>query len=101
MTVENLPVRMGLDAELKARRHYRLRLCLKCLWGWKRVAHHAHLAEVRWVTRDGRRVALRKEVAERMESHLLAWRRWTHVSREAARRYGAPLPGGEISTSTA
>ena len=75
MTVENLPVRMGLDAELKARRHYRLRLCLKCLWGWKRVAHHAHLAEVRWVTRDGRRVALRKEVARRLPVPVGAARR--------------------------
>ena len=50
---------------------------------------HAHLAEVRWVNRGGRRVALRKEVAKAMEDHLLAWRRWTHVSREAKKRYGA------------
>ena len=58
VTSEGLPVRHTLDAELKARRHYRNALCLRVLWGWKRVAHHAHLAEVRWVNRDGRRVIM-------------------------------------------
>ena len=82
-------MRKTLDAELRARRHYRSTLCRRVLWGWKRVAHHASLAEVRWVNRDGRRVALRKEVVECMESHLLAWRRWVQLVREATKRYGA------------
>lgn len=44
-------VRHSLDDELKARRHYRRRLCFKMIVGWKRVAHHASLAEVRWAHR--------------------------------------------------
>jgi hypothetical protein len=64
ITVEGLPVRHGLDFELRARRHYRRALCVRVLWGWKRVAHHAHLNEVRWVNRGGRRVALKRDVAQ-------------------------------------
>ena len=37
-------------------------------WAWRRVAYHAKLVEVRWVVRDGRRVALRKEVCEEMSA---------------------------------
>ena len=58
------------------------------MWGWRRVAHHAKLVEVRWVVRDGRRVALRKEVVEEMEKHLGAWRRHTKLTRIAEKRFG-------------
>ena len=34
-------------------------------------------------------MALKKHVVECMSSHLLAWRRWTRVSREAARKFGS------------
>ena len=88
LAVEGRPMRQELDAELHSRRHYRFALCRKVFCGWQRVAHHAQLSEVRWVDRGGRRVALRKEVANSMELHLTAWRRWTYVSREARRRYG-------------
>ena len=43
-------------------------------------------------------VALRKEVAECMETHLLAWRHFTHVAREAERRFGAV--GSKLTAKT-
>jgi hypothetical protein len=88
LAVEGRPVRRTLDDELRARRHYRFSLCRRVWGGWQRIAHQAHLSEVRWVTRNGRRVALRKEVALSMESHLKAWRQWTYVMREVRRRWG-------------
>ena len=88
LTTSGLPVKHTLDDELRARRHYRHSLCRLVFMSWVRVAHHAHLCEVRFVNRNGRRVALRKDVADTLESHLKAWRRWTHLSTEAKRRYG-------------
>ena len=80
--------RRQLQKEMAARRQHRHALSRRAFWGWKRVAHHAALSEVRWVQRGHRRVALKKEVVDHLESHLHAWQQYTYVVREARRRFG-------------
>ncbi|KAL1528329.1 hypothetical protein AB1Y20_009683 [Prymnesium parvum] len=84
---EGVPARASLDAQLKARRHFRHGLQRKHLWAWRRVAHHAKLVEVRWVVRDGQRVALRKDVMDQMQIHLQEWHRVAKSHRAAKLRF--------------
>ena len=96
LTAEALPARKELDSCIAAMRHCRRSLARRALVGWRRVAHMAKQADIKWVTRGGRRVAMRSAHVELMHSHLRAWRRLTRTRRETERRFrstGASLVG--------
>ena len=54
---------------------------------WRRVTHQTRAGAIRWVDRDGRRVALRADIVDLLHLHLHAWRRTTVARREADRRH--------------
>ena len=87
LTEDALPARRELDKSIAAMRHFRLSLARRALVGWRRVAHAAKQADIKWVTRGGRRVAMRSAHLALMQSHLHAWRRLTWTRRETERRF--------------
>ena len=59
--LQGLPARDSLDQHLCARRCYRRALQRRTFWAWRRDTHMARMIGIRWVIRDGRRVALRRD----------------------------------------
>ena len=56
------PARRLLDVNLSSLRHYRSSLQRRTFVMWRRVTHQTRAGAIRWVDRDGRRVALRADI---------------------------------------